>query len=54
MSDVERKRQILNYTTFTRKQFLKLTVLMKWAENADDIQMCQVDEQTSAKIYHCY
>ncbi|SAM07877.1 hypothetical protein [Absidia glauca] len=41
MSDVERKRQILNYTTFTRKQFLKLTVLMKWAENADDIQMCQ-------------
>ncbi|KAI8329293.1 mediator complex subunit MED14-domain-containing protein [Chlamydoabsidia padenii] len=41
MSEVERKRQILNYTTFTRKQFLKLTVLMKWAKNADDIQMCQ-------------
>ncbi|CAO3599157.1 unnamed protein product [Absidia cylindrospora] len=41
MSDVERKRQILNYTTFTRTQFLKLMVLVKWAENADDVQMCQ-------------
>ncbi|KAG0184516.1 mediator complex subunit [Apophysomyces sp. BC1034] len=41
MSDVERKRQILNYATFARKQFLKLLVLVKWAENAKDIQMCQ-------------
>ncbi|OAD79175.1 hypothetical protein PHYBLDRAFT_15291, partial [Phycomyces blakesleeanus NRRL 1555(-)] len=41
MSDVERKRQILNFATFARKQFLKLSVLVKWAENANDIQMCQ-------------
>ncbi|KAF7726089.1 mediator complex subunit [Apophysomyces ossiformis] len=42
MSDVERKRQILNYATFARKQFMKLLVLVKWAENAKDIQMSQV------------
>lgn len=42
MSDVEKKRQILTYTTFMRKQYLKLLVLVKWAENANDIQMCQV------------
>ncbi|KAF1797445.1 mediator complex subunit MED14-domain-containing protein [Mucor lusitanicus] len=41
MSEVEKKRQILTYTTFVRKQFLKLLVLVKWAENANDIQMCQ-------------
>ncbi|KAI9273703.1 mediator complex subunit MED14-domain-containing protein [Sporodiniella umbellata] len=41
MSDVEKKRQILNYTTFVRKQFLKLLVLVKWSDCADDIQMCQ-------------
>ncbi|KAI8985388.1 mediator complex subunit MED14-domain-containing protein [Pilobolus umbonatus] len=41
MSDVEKKRQILNYATFVRKQFLKLLVLVKWAKNARDIQMCQ-------------
>lgn len=44
MSDVEKKRQILTYTTFVRKQFLKLLVLVKWATNANDIQMCQVIE----------
>lgn len=42
MSDIERRRQILYYTTSTRKQFLKLMTLVKWAENADNIQMCQV------------
>lgn len=42
MSDVEKKRQILTYSTFIRKQFLKLLALVKWAENAKDIQMCQV------------
>lgn len=42
MSDVEKKRQILGYATFMRKQYLKLLVLVKWAENAKDIQMCQV------------
>jgi hypothetical protein len=42
MSDVEKKRQILTYTTFMRKQYLKLLVLVKWAENANEIQMCQV------------
>ncbi|KAG0985182.1 hypothetical protein G6F29_004223 [Rhizopus arrhizus] len=41
MSDVEKKRQILNYTTFVRKQFLKLLALVKWADCADDIQTCQ-------------
>ncbi|KAI8087237.1 mediator complex subunit MED14-domain-containing protein [Thamnidium elegans] len=41
MSDVEKKRQILTYTTFMRKQYLKLLVLVKWAESAQDIQMCQ-------------
>ncbi|GAN01025.1 mediator of RNA polymerase II transcription subunit 14-like [Mucor ambiguus] len=41
MSEVEKKRQILTYTTFVRKQFLKLLVLVKWAENANDMQMCQ-------------
>ncbi|KAL7319662.1 mediator complex subunit, variant 5 [Mucor circinelloides] len=41
MGEVEKKRQILTYTTFVRKQFLKLLVLVKWAENANDIQMCQ-------------
>lgn len=45
MSDVEKKRQILNYTTFVRKQFLKLLALVKWADCADDIQTCQVNEQ---------
>lgn len=29
-----------------RKQYLKLLVLVKWAENAKDIQMCQVCEYT--------
>lgn len=43
MGEVEKKRQILTYTTFVRKQFLKLLVLVKWAENANDIQMCQVN-----------
>lgn len=42
MSNVEKKRQILTYTTFMRKQYLKLLVLVKWAESAKDIQMCQV------------
>ncbi|KAI8967316.1 mediator complex subunit MED14-domain-containing protein [Mycotypha africana] len=41
MSEVEKKRQILNYTTFIRKQFAKVLALVKWAENANDIQMCQ-------------
>ncbi|KAI8372823.1 mediator complex subunit MED14-domain-containing protein [Radiomyces spectabilis] len=41
MPDIERKRQILQYATFVRKQFLKLYVLVKWADNADDVQMCQ-------------
>ncbi|KAI9308076.1 mediator complex subunit MED14-domain-containing protein [Cunninghamella echinulata] len=41
MSDIERRRRILLYTTSTRSQFLKLTALVKWAENADNIQMCQ-------------
>lgn len=42
MTDVEKKRQILTYTTLIRKQFLKLLAVIKWAENANDIQMCQV------------
>ncbi|KAI8064780.1 mediator complex subunit MED14-domain-containing protein [Gongronella butleri] len=41
MSDIERKRQILYFTTETRKQFLKLMVLVHWAMDANDIQMCQ-------------
>ncbi|KAI8368341.1 mediator complex subunit MED14-domain-containing protein [Choanephora cucurbitarum] len=41
MSDVEKKRRILTYSISVRKQFLKLLVLIKWAENAEDIQMCQ-------------
>ncbi|ORY98525.1 mediator complex subunit MED14-domain-containing protein [Syncephalastrum racemosum] len=40
-SDVEKKRQILQHVTFYRKQILKLQVLVKWAEDANDIQMCQ-------------
>ena len=39
---MEKKRQILKYVTFVQNQMLKLSVLVKWAENADDIQMCQV------------
>lgn len=41
-SDVEKKRQILQHVTFYRQQILKLQVLVKWAEDANDIQMCQV------------
>lgn len=45
MSDVEKKRQILTYTTFMRKQHLKMLVLVKWAESSNDIQMCQVRKE---------
>lgn len=51
MSDVEKKRQILTYTTFMRKQYLKLLVLVKWAESAKDIQMCQVKEEGKKKVF---
>ncbi|KAI8150222.1 mediator complex subunit MED14-domain-containing protein [Fennellomyces sp. T-0311] len=40
-SDTEKKRHILNYATLVRKQIIKLQVLVKWADDADDIQMCQ-------------
>jgi hypothetical protein len=42
MSEVEKKRLILYYTTNARKQFVKLLVLLKWASNAQNIQTCQV------------
>jgi hypothetical protein len=42
MSDVEKKRQILTYITLVKKQFSKLLVLVKWAKDANDVQMCQV------------
>lgn len=42
MSEVEKKRLILYYTTNARKQFGKLLVLLKWASNAKNIQTCQV------------
>lgn len=56
MNDVEKKRRILNYTTQMRKQYLKLLVLVKWAENAKDIQMCQVsvDRHTLFTLYSAY
>ncbi|KAG2180765.1 hypothetical protein INT44_003772 [Umbelopsis vinacea] len=41
MSEVDKKRSILYYTTNARKQFVKLLVLLKWASNAQNIQTCQ-------------
>ncbi|KAI8083090.1 mediator complex subunit MED14-domain-containing protein [Halteromyces radiatus] len=43
MSDVERKRQILNYTTFTRKQFLKLMNIMAFLANQNKTFQDTVD-----------
>ncbi|KAL1914764.1 uncharacterized protein VTP21DRAFT_8022 [Calcarisporiella thermophila] len=40
MSDTERKRQILEYTMDTRRQFIKLLVLTKWASNAKNVKLC--------------
>ncbi|ORZ18119.1 mediator complex subunit MED14-domain-containing protein [Absidia repens] len=43
MSDVERKRQILNYTTFTRTQFLKLMNIMAFLANQNKTFQDTVD-----------
>ncbi|KAJ3066738.1 Mediator of RNA polymerase II transcription subunit 14, partial [Quaeritorhiza haematococci] len=40
MSDVDRKKNILNYSVFTRQQFIKLLVMVRWAKKAKDFQQC--------------
>ncbi|KAF9427883.1 mediator complex subunit [Podila epigama] len=41
MTDVQRKRQILDYALSKREQFIKLLVLTKWAKSATKVQQCQ-------------
>jgi hypothetical protein len=53
MSEVEKKRLILYYTTNARKQFGKLLVLLKWASNAKNIQTCQVRVMRDISVRIC-
>lgn len=57
--DAERKKAIVDYVLSTRRQILKLLVLVRWAKEAHKVQKCMVSlplsrrPQRSSLAEHC-
>jgi len=47
MSDVPKKKRMLVYLLETRRQMIKMLVLVKWAKVAKDVEQCIVQDRWS-------
>jgi hypothetical protein len=47
MSDVPKKKRMLEYLLETRRQMIKLLVLVKWARVSKEVEQCIVFLSTS-------